>query len=88
MASLKFTDKFIIRPVLAIVVSLFIFIFGLLAITKMEVRQYPKMNDTLITISTAYPGASVSLIKGFIQRGLKNRSLAPRESIRMADLNV
>lgn len=46
MASSKFTDKFIIRPVLAIVVSLFIFILGLRAITEMEVRQYPKMNNT------------------------------------------
>ncbi|AIT63232.1 efflux RND transporter permease subunit [Coxiella burnetii] len=80
MASSKFTDKFIIRPVLAIVVSLFIFILGLRAITEMEVRQYPKMNNTLITISTAYPGAPASLIEGFITTRLE-KSIAGAEGI-------
>jgi len=62
----KFTDLFIKRPVLATVVSLLIFFIGLRAIFDLQVRQYPKLENTLITITTAYPGADASLMEGFI----------------------
>ncbi|WP_244896889.1 efflux RND transporter permease subunit [Candidatus Coxiella mudrowiae] len=61
----RFTYKFITRPFLAVVVTLIIFILGLHAIMEMEVRQYPKMDNTFITISTSYLGASASLVEGF-----------------------
>ncbi len=67
----KFTDIFIIRPVLALVVSLLIFIFGLRSIADLQVRQFPKMENTVITVITAYPGASAQLIKGFITNPLE-----------------
>lgn len=63
---MAFTDTFIKRPVLSTVISLFIFIFGLSAIYSMQVRQYPKMDNTVITITTSYPGASADLVQGFI----------------------
>jgi multidrug efflux pump len=62
----RFTDIFIQRPVLAIVVSLFIFLFGLRAIFDIPVRQYPKIETTVIKVTTAYPGANAELIQGFI----------------------
>jgi len=60
------TDIFIRRPVLASVVSLLIFIFGFRAIVDMPIRQFPKMENTVITVTTAYPGANADLIEGFI----------------------
>lgn len=63
---MNFTDLFIKRPVLACVVSLIIILFGLRALTELELRQFPKMDNTVITITTAYPGASAELIQGFI----------------------
>ncbi len=66
MVSRKFTDIFIKRPVLATVISLLIFFIGLRAIFDLPVRQFPKIENTLITITTAYPGANASLMEGFI----------------------
>ena len=63
---MKFTDLFIRRPVLATVVNLLILLVGLRAMGMLEVRQYPEMKNTVITVTTAYPGASSELIKGFI----------------------
>jgi multidrug efflux pump len=63
---MKFTDLFVERPVLASVISLLILIVGLRAIIALEVRQYPETENTVVTISTAYPGASSELVKGFI----------------------
>ncbi|KTD16576.1 efflux RND transporter permease subunit [Legionella jordanis] len=68
---MKFTDIFIKRPVLASVISLLIFLFGLNSILTMQIRQYPKMDNTVITITTAYPGADANLIAGFITTPLE-----------------
>ena len=54
---MNFTDIFVHRPVLASVVSLLIFILGLRAFSILEVRQYPETQNTVVTITTAYPGA-------------------------------
>ena len=66
-----FTDIFIHRPVLASVVSLLLLVLGLRAITSLEVRQYPKTENTVVTIRTPYPGASSELVKGFITTPLQ-----------------
>ena len=63
---MKFTDLFIKRPVLATVVSLLILLFGINSIMSIQVRQYPRMDNTVITVTTAYPGADANLIAGFI----------------------
>ena len=68
---MRFTDIFIRRPVLASVVSLLILIVGLRSITSMEVRQYPETKDTVVTITTSYPGASGDLVKAFITAPLQ-----------------
>src|SRR5271166_6499089 len=61
-----FTDLFIRRPVLASVVSLLILLVGGMAAYKLQIRQYPVMSNTTITITTTYPGAAADVIKGFI----------------------
>ena len=50
---MKFTDLFIRKPVLALVVSLFILLFGLRAFSELNVRQYPEMRNAVVNISTA-----------------------------------
>ena len=68
---MKFTDLFIHRPVLASVVSLLILVVGLRSLGLLEVRQYPETRDTVVTVTTFYPGASSELIKGFITTPLQ-----------------
>ncbi|STX52185.1 multidrug efflux transporter [Legionella busanensis] len=68
---MNFTDIFIKRPVLATVVSLLIFLFGLNSLFTMQIRQYPRMDNTVITVTTSYPGADASLIAGFITTPLE-----------------
>jgi multidrug efflux pump len=63
---MSFTDIFIRRPVLALVVSLLILLIGLKAMTGLQIRQYPKLSNTTITVTTIYPGASPDLMQGFI----------------------
>lgn len=63
---MAFTDIFIKRPVLALVVSALILLIGLNALINLPIRQYPKLSNTVITITTVYPGASPDLMQGFI----------------------
>jgi len=63
---MKFTDLFVRRPVLALVVSSLIILMGLFAMGKLPIRQYPLLASSTITISTEYPGASAELMQGFV----------------------
>ncbi|MGE5475350.1 MAG: efflux RND transporter permease subunit [Bacteroidales bacterium] len=64
-------DIFIKRPVLASVVSLLILFIGLRAFMMLPVRQYPEMKNTVITITTTFPGADSDLIQGFITQPIQ-----------------
>ncbi len=68
---MKFTDIFVRRPVLAIVVSLLILIAGIQAISGLTIRQYPRSDNAEVTINTAYIGASADLVRGFITTPLE-----------------
>jgi multidrug efflux pump len=63
---MKFTDLFVKRPVLAIVINLVILIAGLYAIRSLSVRQYPRSDIAVIQVSTVYVGASADLVRGFV----------------------
>ena len=63
---MKFTDLFIKRPVLAMVVSLVILIAGLQSIRSLSVRQYPRSDIAIVQITTVYVGANADLVRGFI----------------------
>ena len=63
---MKFTDLFIKRPILALVVNLLILIAGLVSIETLSVRQYPRSDIAEVTIKTAYVGANADLVRGFI----------------------
>lgn len=66
-----FTDIFIKRPVLATVISLFIFALGLRSMGSLSVRQYPFTENAVITISTAYVGADPAVVAGFLTTPLE-----------------
>lgn len=63
---MTFTDLFVRRSVLALVVSTLILLFGALALSQLPIRQYPLLENSTITISTDYPGASSELMQGFV----------------------
>ncbi|WP_342654572.1 multidrug efflux RND transporter permease subunit [Pseudomonas sp. F3-2] len=77
---MAFTDPFIRRPVLASVISLLIVLLGFQAFNKLTIRQYPQMENALITVTTAYPGANAETIQGYITQPLQ-QSLASAEGI-------
>jgi len=77
---MAFTDPFIRRPVLATVVSLLIVLLGFQAWSKLPIRQYPQMENALITVTTAYPGANAETIQGYITQPMQ-QSLASAEGI-------
>ncbi|PWC92424.1 multidrug efflux RND transporter permease subunit [Azospirillum sp. TSO5] len=62
----SFTDIFIRRPVLSVVVSLLILLVGIRSMLELPIRQYPQLQNTVITVTTSYPGASPELMQGFI----------------------
>ncbi|TBV06949.1 MexW/MexI family multidrug efflux RND transporter permease subunit [Stutzerimonas kirkiae] len=63
---MTFTDVFVRRPVLALVVSSLIVLLGLFALGKLPVRQYPTLETSTITVATEYPGSSAELMQGFV----------------------
>src|SRR5687768_18045529 len=77
---MKFTDLFVRRPVLAIVVSLVIVIAGLQSIRALSVRQYPRSDIAVIRVTTTYVGANADLVRGFITTPLE-RVIASADGI-------
>jgi multidrug efflux pump len=77
---MKFTDLFIHRPVLSMVVSLLILIAGVQALRTINVRQYPRSESATVTVTTVYVGASAELVRGFITTPLE-RAIAAADGI-------
>ena len=77
---MKFTDLFIRRPVLAVVINLLIIVAGLQAIWALNVRQYPRSENASVTVTTVYTGASANLVRGFITSPLE-RVIAAADGI-------
>ena len=77
---MRFTDLFVKRPVLAIVVSLVILIAGLQSIRSLSVRQYPRSDIAVVQVSTVYVGANADLVRGFISTPLE-RVIASADGI-------
>ncbi len=77
---MRFTDLFVKRPVLAIVVNLVILIAGLQSIRSLSVRQYPRSDIAVVRVSTVYVGANADLVRGFITTPLE-RVIASADGI-------
>ena len=77
---MTFTDLFVKRPVLAIVVNLVILIAGLQSVRALSVRQYPRSDIAVIRVATVYVGANPDLVRGFITTPLE-RVIASADGI-------
>jgi len=64
-------EIFIRRPVLTVVLSLFVTIFGCISYTRLAVREYPAVDPPTITVSTSYPGAAAEVIEAQITQPLE-----------------
>src|SRR3979409_1714268 len=69
---MNFTDLFVKKPVLATVVSLVILVIGLRAVMSLPIRQYPRTENAVVTVTTTYYGADPDVIAGFITTPLEN----------------
>lgn len=72
MNKFSITDIFVRRPVLASVVSLLILVLGLRAVFSLPILQYPRTENAVVTVSTAYYGADADVVAGFITTPLEN----------------
>ena len=77
---MKFTDLFVRRPVLAVVVNLIILIAGIQSVRSLAVRQYPRSDIAVIRVTTSYVGADADLVRGFITTPLE-RVIASADGI-------
>src|SRR6201985_3302072 len=77
---MHFTDLFVKRPVLSMVVSLVILIAGLQSIRSLSVRQYPRSDIAVVQVTTVYVGANADLVRGFITTPLE-RVIASADGI-------
>ena len=77
---MKFTDLFIKRPVLALVVNLIILLAGYTSIQSLNVRQYPRSDVAIVKVTTAYIGANADLVRGYITTPLE-RVIASADGI-------
>ncbi len=60
------SNVFIQRPVLSTVFAFLILLLGFQGLFSLQIREYPKVDETVITVTTMYPGANAELIQGFI----------------------
>jgi len=68
---MKITDLFIRRPVLAAVISLLILVLGVRSLFGLPVNQFPRTQNAVVTIATAYFGADADTVAGFITQPLE-----------------
>ena len=71
MKKSSFTDLFISKPVLALVVNFVIVIAGIQAWRSLSVRQYPRSENASVVINTVYVGANAELVRGFVTTPLE-----------------
>ena len=69
---MHFTDIFIRRPVLAVVISLLILVLGLRSIGLLKVREFPETQNAVVTVTTVYTGSDPGVVAGFITAPLEN----------------
>ena len=66
MLQRSFTDIFVRKPVIALVVNIVILVLGMVAYSQLNTRQYPRSDSAVVNISTVYFGASAETVRGYI----------------------
>ncbi|MDD5350622.1 MAG: efflux RND transporter permease subunit, partial [Chthoniobacteraceae bacterium] len=77
---MNLTDLFIRRPVVSTVISLLILLAGLQATRILNIRQYPRSDIAVVSVTTTYVGANADLVRGFITTPLE-RVIASADGI-------
>lgn len=75
------SDISIKRPVLATVMSLIIVLLGLVGYTSLSVREYPNVDEPVITVTTSYSGANAQIMESQVTKPLED-GLAGIEGIK------
>ncbi|MBA2674470.1 efflux RND transporter permease subunit [Ramlibacter sp.] len=60
------------RPVFATVLSLLVLLIGLVSFSRLSVREYPKIDEPMVTVSVRYPGASAEVIESQVSKPLED----------------
>jgi multidrug efflux pump len=66
------SDICIRRPVFASVMSLVIVLIGLVSYKQLAVREYPKIDEPVVTVETKYPGASSEIVESQVTKPLED----------------
>jgi multidrug efflux pump len=77
---MKISDLCIKRPVFATVLSLVIMLLGIVSYDRLPVREYPKIDEPVVTVDTTYRGASADIIESQVTKPLED-SLAGIEGV-------
>ena len=77
---MKISEICIRRPVFATVLSLVVILLGLVSYTRLSVREYPKIDEPVVTVNTTYRGASAEIIESQVTKPLED-SLAGIEGV-------
>jgi multidrug efflux pump len=80
MLSKSFTDLFIRKPVIALVVNTVILVVGIVAYFQLNTRQYPRSDSAVVNVNTIYFGASADTVRGYITTQLE-RVIASADGI-------
>ncbi|MBB3189244.1 efflux RND transporter permease subunit [Halomonas cerina] len=70
---MRLSDISVQRPVLATVLAALIVAFGLLALERLPLQEYPAIDPPVVSIDTRYPGASASVVESRITQVLEDR---------------
>ncbi|MFN9031253.1 MAG: efflux RND transporter permease subunit [Betaproteobacteria bacterium] len=70
------------RPVLATVLSLLVVVIGIVSYGRLGVREYPKIDEPIVSVTTTYPGASAEVVESQITKVLED-SLAGIEGVEL-----
>ncbi len=77
---MKISDTCIRRPVFATVLSLVVMLLGIVSYDRLSVREYPKIDEPVVTVETSYRGASADIIESQVTKPLED-SLAGIEGV-------
>ncbi len=77
---MRLSDVCIRRPVFATVLALIIVLLGIVSYSRLQVREYPKIDEPTVTVTTAYLGASADIIESQVTKPLED-SIAGIEGV-------
>ena len=72
-SAMRISETCIQRPVFASVLSLIIVLIGLISYSRLTVREYPKIDEPIVSVDTTYKGASPEVIESQVTKPLEDQ---------------